>query len=388
VLEAQGGVTYNWTNGVVNGMPFTQPVGSVTYTVTGTDQNGCSNFDQVNVIVHPNPTVFAGNDLTICEGETVLLTATGANSYQWDNNVVNGQSFTPSATTTYTVTGFSNQGCTDTDELTVIVVPTPNPSFDGINLEGCAPLTPELTNLTAGSDLESCIWTFGDGTIIESCDQVSITFEEAGCYDVALTVSTPEGCTNSINRPNYICVLEPPIASFSASPTYLTSISTESHFTNESIGANYYDWDFGDGSFGSTETDPSHTFPDPTEEYTVTLTAYSAEGCLDTAMRTIRIQETVVFYVPNAFTPDGDKYNEVFKPVFSTGFDPFNYKLLIFNRWGEVLFESNDADVGWNGTYGAGSEVVKEDVYVWKIIFKRKADGGEEMHVGHVTLLK
>lgn len=387
VLEAQGGVSYSWTNGVDNGVPFSQPVGSVTYTVTGTDANGCSNFDQVNVIIHPNPTVFAGNDLTICAGETVLLTATGANTYVWDNNVVNGQSFTPSVTTTYTVVGSTNQGCTDSDDVIVTVIPIPNPTFEGINLEGCAPLTPELTNMTVGSNLETCTWTFGDGTVIESCDQAILTFEEPGCYDVALTVSTPEGCSYSTNIPNYICVLEPPIAAFSANPTYLTSVSTESHFTNESIGANFYSWDFGDGS-GSTETDPIHKFPDPTEEYTITLTAYSAEGCLDTAMLTIRVEETVLFYVPNAFTPDKDQYNEVFKPIFSTGFDPFNYKLLIFNRWGEVLFESNDPDVGWSGKYGINGNIVKEGVYVWKIIFKRKADGGEEMHVGHVSLLK
>ena len=103
----------------------------------------------------------------------------------------------------------------------------------------------------------------------------------------------------------------------------------------------------------------------------------------------IRIFEELIFYVPNTFTPDNDDFNEVFKPIFTSGFDPFDYKLLIFNRWGEVVFESNDSDVGWDGTYGADSDrIVKDGTYVWKIIFKTKKNDERIVEVGHVNLLK
>ncbi|MDX1652570.1 MAG: gliding motility-associated C-terminal domain-containing protein, partial [Brumimicrobium sp.] len=101
------------------------------------------------------------------------------------------------------------------------------------------------------------------------------------------------------------------------------------------------------------------------------------------------IVEELIYYVPNTFTPDNDNFNEVFKPIFTSGFDPFDYKLLIFNRWGEIIFESNNAEVGWDGTYGADSEqIVKDGTYVWKIIFKTKINDERKEIVGHVNVLR
>ena len=94
----------------------------------------------------------------------------------------------------------------------------------------------------------------------------------------------------------------------------------------------------------------------------------------------------MIFYVPNTFTPDFDNFNQTFQPVFTSGFDPFDYTLLIFNRWGEVLFESHNAEVGWDGTYGG--ELMQDGTYTWKIEFKTTATDERRMAVGHVNLIK
>ncbi len=95
----------------------------------------------------------------------------------------------------------------------------------------------------------------------------------------------------------------------------------------------------------------------------------------------------IIFYVPNVFTPDGDEFNEVFQPVFTAGYDPFDFHLMIFNRWGELIFESYNADIGWDGTYGERG-LVQDGVYVWKIDFKETMSDKRHIHTGHVTVLK
>lgn len=127
-LDATGGDTYNWDNGLGAGATqVVSPSNTTTYTVTGTDANGCTNTDDVTVTVNPLPAVDAGVDQTVCEQETVNISASGANTYNWDNGLGAGatQSFTASATTTYTVTGTDANNCTNTDQVTITVNPLP-----------------------------------------------------------------------------------------------------------------------------------------------------------------------------------------------------------------------------------------------------------------------
>ena len=102
------------------------------------------------------------------------------------------------------------------------------------------------------------------------------------------------------------------------------------------------------------------------------------------------VVEDLIFYVPNTFTPDGDTYNQIFRPVFTSGYDPFDYQLLIFNRWGETIFESNDSNVGWDGTYGLGDQVryVQDGTYTWRIEFKLKRNDSRKIVNGHVNVIR
>ncbi|MCE3297026.1 MAG: hypothetical protein K0R65_2740 [Crocinitomicaceae bacterium] len=120
-LSALGANSYSWDNGITDGVSFMQPVGIVTYTVTGTDANGCENTDQVDVTVNSMPAIDAGSDQTICQGSDVTLSGSGGVSYIWDNGVIDGAIFNPTATLTYTVTGTDGNGCSGSDAVTVTV---------------------------------------------------------------------------------------------------------------------------------------------------------------------------------------------------------------------------------------------------------------------------
>lgn len=133
IISASGAVTYSWDNGVSDSIPFTQAVGVTTYTVTGTDANGCVNTDQVDVTVNALPSVFAGVDISACQNDSVTLVASGANTYAWDNGIFNNTPFTYSnGTTTFTVTGTDASGCSNTDQVDVTfnALPTVDAGID------------------------------------------------------------------------------------------------------------------------------------------------------------------------------------------------------------------------------------------------------------------
>jgi gliding motility-associated-like protein len=110
--------------------------------------------------------------------------------------------------------------------------------------------------------------------------------------------------------------------------------------------------------------------------------------CEDIQYFTVQVNscDELLYYVPNSFTPDDDNFNNTFQPVFTSGFDPFDYHMSIFNRWGEIIFESYDATKGWNGYYGQMR--CQDGVYIWKIEFGRPGIDDREVIVGHVVLIK
>ena len=384
-LIATGATTYTWNNGVVNGVAFT-PLNTQTYTVVGTDNNNCSSSDQVTIIVNPLPIVDAGFDQVVCENTLVTLTASGAQNYSWDSNVVNGQPFTPpTGQQTYTVVGEDLNGCVNSDQVSITVVATPNVNFSVGNAAGCLPIQVNFTNLTNAFSFASCEWNFGDGTSINDCNTLSHTYTSSGCFPVSLTVTTNEGCAGSFAIPNAVCIDGLPVADFITNPTEISTIDPRVYFINISQNATDYTWNFGDNSGLNFEESPSHEYEEA-GSYLVTLVALNESGCLDTISKVVFIKDEILFYVPNSFTPDNNKFNDTFLPVFTSGFDPQRYNLLIYSRWGEVLFESNNAKVGWDGTYGG--KIVPDGTYIWQIRFKSSQVDKPEIHRGHVNLIR
>lgn len=493
-LNGSGAVNYVWDNSVTDGVAF-NPTTTATYTVTGTDANGCQNTDQVDVIVNalddpsfnyigglsycqsaadPVPTITGtpggtfsyvvvsggptlslntstgdivlatsdlGNyDITyntaglcpqsstlqfavtnvpvmtpimplhVCQGEALTIPTFSSDqsgtSFTWTNLTGTDIGFGLSGSGN-SIPGFTATNLSGTDETVTVQVtpsaggcdglpitfevsshPIPSIAFAGSPTTGCEPLDVLLTNSSTPLGGGTCAWNFGDGSTATGCGPVSNTYS-AGTYNVSLTVTTSFGCINSDTYNSYITANELPIASFSYSPQIISVEDPEVNFTNASIGAINYFWSFGDNTPESSIENPTHLFPDDEPgEYLVTLVANNGDPtCADSTTALIIVDDVIIFYVPNVFTPDGDNFNEVFKPVFTSGYDPYDFHLTIFNRWGEVIFESYDASVGWNGTYGDRG-LVEEGVYVWKIEFKETMSDKRHKHHGHVSVLK
>ena len=176
-------------------------------------------------------------------------------------------------------------------------------------------------------------------------------------------------------------------ASFSFNPQSVDAVNSTVQFINTSTNATSYQWSFGDNT-GSTQFQPIHEYdPENCAGFLVTLVA-SDGNCYDTSTQVIQCKEETIFYVPNTFTPDGDEFNNTFFPVFYSGYDPFNFEMLIFNRWGELIFETHNTEIGWDGTYSNGNTDCQDDVYTWKISYKIRQTDEKHVVVGHVTLLR
>lgn len=384
-LTASGGTSYTWNNGVTTAITSVSPTSQTTYTVVGTDANGCSNTDAVIVSLAPPPIVSGGIDRVICSGDSVMLSGSGAMTYTWNNGVVNDVYFQPATTMTYIVTGTAS-GCSATDTVLVTVSPSPQVVFTGVNLLGCAPLTSTFTPQITGN-VQSVLWNFGDNTTSSQNAEVTHTFQNPGCYDVSLKVVSDQGCIRTTTYSSFVCVLSNPVARFDITDNELTSSNTSTQMINTSENGSTYVWQFGDGSNTSNLFAPLHTFPpNRPGSYVITLVAFSPDGCSDTTRRTIIVSEEMIFYVPNAFTPDGDNFNQTFFPVFTTGFDPYAYTLTMYDRWGEIMFISHDSAYGWDGTYNGN--MCQDGTYSWTIKFKVYGKDEYRVYTGHVNLIR
>jgi gliding motility-associated-like protein len=269
----------------------------------------------------------------------------------------------------------------------VTVNPAPAITFTANPLIGCAPLDVTFTNTTVGAS--NCQWSFGNGLSSTDCSSATTTYSQPGCYDITLS-ATALGCISTLTVPNFICVEADPVASFNTSTGSVGVFNSVVQFSNSSVGASSYSWSFDNGNGLSTLEDPSYEFPSEPGTYNVMLLVSSPLGCTDTAFATIVVNEELIFYVPNTFTPDNDMFNQQFLPIFTSGYDPYDYSLSIYNRWGELIFESHDASVGWDGNYGSGGNFkqVQDGTYTWKIEFKVTKNDERKMAVGSVNILR
>ncbi len=362
--------------------------GPGTYTVTQITDAGCANAaaGSQTITINALPPVNAGPDVTLCDGDSYTQAATGAQTYVWDNGTPNGGTIVPTATATYMVTGTDANGCIAMDDVTVTVEPIPQPSFIADTLSICEPGTVTFNNTTIGS-FTDCEWDFGNGNAGTGCADVPNMYQNGGAYDVTLTVTSANGCTNSVTYTDYIYVENIPDPSFIPSIYTVISLDTEISFDNNSSGASNYEWDFGDGTPTVTTQNPTHEFPtDATSGYLVTLYGYSPLGCVDSFSTVIQVNEEVIYYIPNTFTPNGDEYNNTFHPIFTAGFDPFDWNIKIYNRWGQIVYESSDPEAGWDGTYNGS--MVQDGTYVWTVEFKTIASDERRTDTGHLNVTK
>jgi gliding motility-associated-like protein len=356
---------------------------NVTYTL-----NGCSSPQATSTVtVTPLP-IITVQDITICEGQTGVLNATvnvPGGTYGWSQGGTTASISEAPITTTNYVVDYVVNGCASNTVTAIINVnPLPVASFVADTTTGCVPVTINFSADTTGQQATYSWTSNGAGAQVGANTQM--TFSNGGCYDVTLT-ATMNGCPNTTTSANYVCVQNYPQASFSPNPPAFTEASQTINFTNNSLGATGYVWNFGDGSL-SNEEYPSHLFQGTNDGFTITLIASTSMGCMDSVSVEMTADIGAVYYVPNTFTPDGDKYNQTFKPTLSTGVSSEGYEMLIFNRWGEIMFESHNLNVGWDGSYGMEGIDCLSGTYTYKITFKLTTAEEKRIVTGHVNLIR
>jgi gliding motility-associated-like protein len=176
-----------------------------------------------------------------------------------------------------------------------------------------------------------------------------------------------------------------PVASFNVIPNPVIIPDGNIQITNLSENQIFNTWYFSDDHHASMEFEPPHRYIN-SGNYFIQLVVEDENGCTDTAVQQMIVYDELILFVPNTFTPDGDEHNHNFLPIFSVPSLVDEYNLSIFNRWGELIFESNDKYIGWDGYYKF--RICKSDVYTWKIIYSSTIFSDKKSLEGHVTLLK
>jgi gliding motility-associated-like protein len=398
------GYVYTWASPVFSGNPYmVSPSVTTTYTVSAVDGNGCPsvNSPSVTVTVRPALSVTASNDEYICSGGSTLLTAAGMGgdlsyTYTWSpgGSSSSASNFTvsPAITTTYTIT--LTDGCTTlpaTDVVTVTVNPLPVISFSSSVISGCAPLCVTFNDLSSvtGGNITGWNWTI-DGTTYNTQNSIQSPvhcFNSAGVYSVTLSDTSNAGCTSSLTTNNMITVSAMPEAEFTYGPQPASINYPQILFSDQSVNASGWSWNFGDSldllNNISSFPSPDHTYSD-VGEYCVKLKVENTPACVDSVTHCLVIEPDFTLYIPNAFTPNGSGLNDAF---FVKGENIDKFEMAIYDRWGNLVFRTEDINEPWKGTMRGSNEIAPVDVYVYMINVKDKV-GERHQYIGHVTIVK
>ena len=284
----------------------------------------------------------------------------------------------------FTHTFLPNSGqCQTTVNMNITIVPAAPPSFIADNLTGCNPLP---VNFSTINPIPGANYTwFLNNSEIGTGANLVYTINASGYHDITLEYEL-SSCIEDTTYSDYIFMENDPIASFTFNPAVISSEIEEINFVNSSIGAVSYLWDFGDNST-STDQNISHTYTGATDNILVSLTASTPLGCFDIYEMTIVVLSEAIFYIPNTFTPDEDEHNQLWKPIFTSGFDIYSFNLQVYNRWGEIIWETNDASAGWDGTYGIDGIKVPSGIYNWTIRYGSKINDDTKQANGFVNVL-
>jgi|GEM_PF-1039523 len=358
----------------------------------------CSTYDEI-VVTNNKIDVYAGIDQTINESSTLLAASNPANGTgKW--TVIGGSgNFNEMYNSITEVSNLGSglntfrwsvniNGCISLDDVSITYNVPPAASFVITKSEGCPPL--EVYFVNNSLDNLPFTWDFDDGV---SSSEVTVKhiFTEPGIYRPSLTVIDDNG--EVVTKDTVINVYAQPDASFIIVNEQVYIPEEEAIFINTSTDAIKYEWEFGEGG-SSTESDPKYIY-DKEGAYDITLHAWSDKDCYDSTTIAGRLEviESGKIVFPNAFTPnvngtnggyynENDYSNDVFYPV---GKGIGNYKLEIFNKWGILVFESRDINIGWDGYFDG--ELLKEGVYVWKVSGNYN-NGKDFQEVGTVLLLR
>ncbi len=381
--------TYHWIFDI-NGTPSEQTSRNATYTFPGigtyhgtmivNEGEQCGDTAYINVNIYPSIHTDFDFDYDTCIGGPVNFmdksVTMAQNLTDWDWNFGDNQSSTArNPNHLYQLPGVhpvrliatDNNACKDTmiKEISYFPVP-PLILIKPSKFTACVPEDIKFTNLSVPIDETYDIkWDFGDGGTGSEISPIH-DFEKVGVFSVRVQITSPIGCYTEETFPNLITIEASPVADFSYTPDVINNINSTAVFTDLSTGASGWYWDFG-GKASSFIRNPTYTFLD-TGIYDIRQVVFHPNGCTDTLIKTIDVEPVVQFFLPNAFTPNYDGKNEVYKPAgLSLGVSRYN--LSIYSRWGDKLFETQDPEEGWNGRRNNTGEELPVGVYLCVLRF-------------------
>ena len=397
-------------NSLVNGIfyPHLAGVGgpyAINYEYTD-PITGCKSSATTFISVQPKPLIKAHPVQSICEGDSTWVSATvtgnTAAGILWTSDDPSASFGNDTLLNTYYKPGTLDvqrgyarifaqttnlSGCNaQVDSVRITVYPLPLIDFSSPKYQDCVPFKPVL-NVNCECTSPNCKyeWDFGDGTL-SSAQRPSHTYTKAGTYTITVKVTSPYGCISRYNRQYF--AWPQPVADFEYRPSRPTAVEPMVYFINTSKEVDTqttFEWFFGDAFNSSSNLkEPQFTYPRDTGNYLVTLNVKNIFGCTSSITKPIRVFPEIMVFIPNAFSPNGGGplENNTFKPYtyFVT-----DYHFQIFDRWGELLFESFDQNEGWNGDYL--SKPCQEDVYIY--LLKVKGINEEiRNYNGTITLLR
>ncbi len=413
--------TYNWGDGITTTNPnhlyINQGTGPLNYNIVINATTFYPTLPQLvcsaiaNQIVQANPQPFAAFAMSPEEGclytpVNTTLQNTSLNAiapYVWNYN---GNSYTTNSLNyiaTFNTAGpqpieliVTNQfGCTDSVSDNFMIYDLPTVTLNAVDNESCAG---EITEFEIdGTGISTSTWDFGDGTSLNLLNPSSVShyYNQPGVYSITATVTNIYGCTDTTTFINELIVHPTPIASFTTNYTTADIVYPYFEFYDLSSGATNYYWDFGD-SFFSNDSDATHTYQN-IGNYLVELTVSNEYNCFDSA-NLIVIVEGIVVHIPNTFTPlDYNGVNDVFKPTFSSTEGIEFYEMIIYNRWGTKIFQTNSIDEAWIGNSrenetGSDNYYAQNDSYIYTVRFRKKARANDpqpdQIITGHVTIIR
>ena len=400
------GYTYSWApSGFLNNANISDPVASVpnfgnadtlvNFIVT-TTQGFCSSKDTVVVTVHPvqlalfnrpGPQCEIGNTYTFSPANSIVPGAvfswdfgTNASTPTASSATVNNVTFSGSGWQVITLST-STPGClADVFTDSVYIKPNPQVVIGSDVTGGCPPVIVNFTNNSPslpGSTLE---WNFGDGNTSTTASP-TYTYALAGSYQPTLTITSADTCSTIQNLPTAINVTTLPNAGFVANPLAVTSMNPLITFTAIAPGTNCY-YDYGDGIIDSV-CYGQHAYQD-TGIFIVKFVTINAGGCADSSFVTVEVKDIYNLTLPNAFTPNNDGLNDVFE-IYSKGVRSF--ELWVFNRRGQVVWQTTNTEEKWNGKYLNQYEDCPPGVYVYRV---RTKDVNNKKHeeTGDITIIR
>lgn len=372
-------------------------VGTYDVMLVASANNACPDTAYQTFVVAELLDVFFDPPTSTCfEGHSFSFTAEGSfpdnGEMEWDfgenanppsfsGSNISGVTFNSPGFYTVTLTATDGE-CEDMHSASVSVFEQPTANFVAGITEGCAPFEVGFTNQSEAGTAMAYQWDFGDGNTSIAANPVH-TYQEAGIYTVTLNVYTNSGCIGESTkvRTEYIIVHETPRAGFAFTPDELDIFSPEVQIMDQSEGAISCYYTFPDSTV--LEGCDLSWFFEEAGLHSVIQVVTDENGCQASVTNSIRVNGHL-FYAPNAFSPNDDGINDIFKPVMRGVRD---YQMQIINRLGEVIFTTTDQEVGWNGSGPNGTHYAEPEVFIYKARISDERGFNHDFQ-GHVTLVR